>query len=271
VKSQWDCVLQNLGQWQGSFTNLSPYGEIVGEIPSEITLTGLNQNQAIHLLLRRFYPEAGSDQLQPRDLVREFSSPGAGTVFFDSGAFSEGMTYWSSYGPFATEFAFVAPSNDSAMGEKAGDRRMRLVQQFATGGQIERFTLIREHRFGTAEPERPPLTPAEWDGVWQGVADEKVVDGAMGVGATDRVKWETVENVYAPMRRWMGGGQRYQALFLPDGAYCCCPNPIAPGQPFTLEVGWLLGPGQRQRLIRQYDQYGNWARSLWLQETRQPS
>ncbi|NJM69861.1 MAG: DUF3598 family protein [Scytonema sp. RU_4_4] len=29
MKSQWDCVLQNLGEWQGSFTHVSPQGELV--------------------------------------------------------------------------------------------------------------------------------------------------------------------------------------------------------------------------------------------------
>ncbi|NMG18657.1 DUF3598 family protein [Brasilonema bromeliae] len=29
MKSQWDCVLQKLGEWHGSFTRVSPQGKLM--------------------------------------------------------------------------------------------------------------------------------------------------------------------------------------------------------------------------------------------------
>jgi hypothetical protein len=76
MKSQWDCVLQNLGEWQGSFTHFSPQGELVQDIPSILSLEGVNQNQAIHLVLKRFYPtQPGSSELQPKELAIRREAP----------------------------------------------------------------------------------------------------------------------------------------------------------------------------------------------------
>jgi hypothetical protein len=47
MRSQWECLLQNLGEWQGSFTRLSPQGELLEDIPSETILEGLNNNQTV--------------------------------------------------------------------------------------------------------------------------------------------------------------------------------------------------------------------------------
>jgi hypothetical protein len=66
VKSQWECVLQNLGEWQGSFTRLLPTGEEIEDTPSLISLTGVDDNRlsrgqatpTIHLALTRYYPDA---------------------------------------------------------------------------------------------------------------------------------------------------------------------------------------------------------------------
>ncbi len=57
MRSQWDCVLQNLGAWQGSFTRLDPMGETTEDIASLVTLTGVNENQTIHFVLNRYYPD----------------------------------------------------------------------------------------------------------------------------------------------------------------------------------------------------------------------
>lgn len=34
MRSQWECLLENLGEWQGSFTRFSPQGEPL--TPSEV-------------------------------------------------------------------------------------------------------------------------------------------------------------------------------------------------------------------------------------------
>ena len=53
MKSQWECVLENLGEWVGSFTTVTAEGEPVDDIPSVIKLEGIRDNQAVHLVLTR--------------------------------------------------------------------------------------------------------------------------------------------------------------------------------------------------------------------------
>lgn len=40
MRSQWDCLLENLGEWQGSFTHFAPDGIALKEIPSVVILAG---------------------------------------------------------------------------------------------------------------------------------------------------------------------------------------------------------------------------------------
>ncbi|MBD0387112.1 MAG: DUF3598 family protein, partial [Nostoc sp. C3-bin3] len=49
MKSQWECLLQNLGVWEGSFTNFSPEGTLLNDTPSHLSLEGLNNNQTVRL------------------------------------------------------------------------------------------------------------------------------------------------------------------------------------------------------------------------------
>ena len=56
------------------------------------------------------------------------------------------------------------------LGLIAGDRRLRLVEQFDSESQLTRLTLIREHRQGTPAADRPPLTVEQLLGDWQGEA-----------------------------------------------------------------------------------------------------
>lgn len=66
--SQWENFLQNLGEWHGSFTQISPRGEVLQDTPSIISLEGLNDNKTVRLKLRRFSPnpsgvgETGSER-----------------------------------------------------------------------------------------------------------------------------------------------------------------------------------------------------------------
>ncbi|NJM69860.1 MAG: DUF3598 family protein [Scytonema sp. RU_4_4] len=60
----------------------------------------------------------------------------------------------------------------------------------------------------------------------------------------------------------------YQILRLPDGASSTCPTQIKPGHPFFLEVGWLIQPGLRQRMIRTYNDQGKWSRVTLVTERR---
>ena len=91
MKSQWECVLENLGEWVGSFTTVTPQGELIEDIPSMIKLTGIRDNQAVHLVLNRFYPLPNSTEKYAKEVVWDFSTPpGIGAIYFETGAFSSG-------------------------------------------------------------------------------------------------------------------------------------------------------------------------------------
>lgn len=63
--------MRNLGAWQGSFTRLSPQGEIQEDIPTIITLEGLNDNQTVRQTIQHFSPSTGE---VVQNKVLEYSS-----------------------------------------------------------------------------------------------------------------------------------------------------------------------------------------------------
>ena len=84
MRSQWECLLQNLGCWQGSFTRLSTKGEILEDIPSETSLELKEDNQTVRQVVRRFYDD------QPQDLVLEYRSLNKSTTFLKMELFPKG-------------------------------------------------------------------------------------------------------------------------------------------------------------------------------------
>ena len=52
--SQWARLLKSQGTWVGSFTQLSPTGEIRHDTPSEVVLEPLNQGQSMRQIIRRY-------------------------------------------------------------------------------------------------------------------------------------------------------------------------------------------------------------------------
>jgi Domain of unknown function (DUF3598) len=275
VKSQWECVLQNIGEWQGSFTRLSPTGEEIEDIPSLISLTGVDENRSIHLSLTRYYPDADGI-LQPQEMAFDFSAPSAGAMFFETGAFSEGSPSLRMGAPGGAEFAF-----------KHEDRRLRLIPQFDIDGKLFRLTLIREGRVGTNAPERPPLDLAGWLGVWQGKAvtlypgstkvsesatvqtvvliDDRTVAISRSIGSQVTESTLTINSESTPPHLT---SQSTQVMLLPDAAYVMCPTQFEPGVAIELEVGWSIEPNLRQRLIRTYTDRGDWLSLTLITESR---
>jgi Domain of unknown function (DUF3598) len=275
VKSQWECVLQNLGEWQGSFTRLSPTGEEIEDIPSLITLTGVDENRSIHLALTRYYPDPDGI-LQPQEMAFDFSEPSAGAVFFETGAFSEGSPYLRMGAPGGAEFAF-----------RHEDRRLRSILQFDADGQLFRLTLIREQQVGSNAPERSPLDVASWLGVWQGEAvtrypgspqidfapttqtvsltDDRTVTRSQKTGSQVT---ESILTIDSESDRTRLTNQSTQVILLPDAAYALCPTQIEPGVSIALEVGWSIAPNIRQRLIRTYTDRGEWLSLTFITESK---
>ncbi|HEY9884206.1 MAG TPA: DUF3598 family protein, partial [Thermosynechococcaceae cyanobacterium] len=269
MQSQWHCLLKNLGVWQGSFAKFSPTGEGREETPTIVSLEGLNDNQTVRQTIQRYASvvEAGSKPLQAGALVDEkvleYSSLGRGVLFFEDGAFSQGSMQFAPFSEFGAELGLIA-----------GDRRLRLVQLFDRESQFSQLTLIREQHAGSDAAERPPLTLEALLGEWQGEAitlypdwrsptthsthlqiicsgDNEVTQTlTFGDGAGSTLRSTAI--VAGSRLQFNQGTLPVQVLLLPDGASATSPLSIQTQQPFFLEVGWLLQPHQRQRLIRSY-------------------
>lgn len=260
--SQWECLLKNLGQWQGSFTRLSPQGDFIEDTPTLVSLEGINNNKSIRQLVRRFHSDRATE-----DLILEYSSLNQSILFSQTGAFSQGSLYFSSFtSQFGAEFGLIS-----------GERRLRMVQLFNERCEFDRLTLIREKLADSSTPEKPMLTVEQLLGQWQGKAVTTGRDFYFSPPYSTHVSIERLENNYLSQTLTFGSqqitsrarieGQRLlfensplpiQILLLPDGASCNTPLKITAGHRFVLEVGWLLSPTQRQRLIRSYDEKGEW-------------
>lgn len=270
MKSQWDCLLQNIGEWHGSFTRFSSAGELVEDTPTVVTLEARDNNQAMHQVVQRLVP--GSE-----DLVLDYRSLNRSILFFEDGAFSQGSLQFGPCSEFGAEFGFV--EQDGA--GNPGDRRLRLVQLFNRQSELEQITLIREQRAGSTATERPRLNLGDLLGEWIGEAvtlypDLRTPDRypthlkiylqhakclaqelSFGAGG-DRRTIASTATIDGSTIRFEQGSQPMQVLLLPDGASCNCPLQIKSGQPIILEVGWLVKPDLRQRMIRSYDSKGEW-------------
>ena len=282
--SQWQCLLKNLGEWQGSFTNFSPQGELLKDTPTVVSLEGLNNNQTIRQIVRYLPPGQAVDEK-----VLEYSSLNRSILFLENGAFSQGSIQWGPFSEFGAEFGLIE-----------GNRRLRLVQLFNKESQLAQLTLIREKLAGTEAPERPPLTLEQLLGEWQGEAvtiypdwrspdtypthleiQREDSDDPKGAARSDRIVQQLTFGAGASARTIrstarVNGSILYfdqsplptQVLLLPDGASSNCPLQIKPGHRFVLEVGWLLQPDQRQRLVRSYSDKGEWVSLTLVTEYR---
>jgi hypothetical protein len=153
---------------------------------------------------------------------------------------------------------------------------------FNAENQLQQATLIREHRSDLPTPERSPLRVEDLLGTWQG----KAVTRYPGQATADRADMTTIwlrpsddrliqqvlghEAIDITLSQgnlcFDQEGQCYRTLLLPDGASSTYPVQICPRQPFSLEAGWLLAPGVRQRLIRRYNSEGDWISVSWISE-----
>jgi hypothetical protein len=262
LASQWDNFLLNLGVWQGSFTRISPQGEIESDTPTVVSLEGLDNNRTVKQVVQRF-PQ-NTDEI-PAPLVLQYSSLNRSILFFNNGAFSTGAMQFGPFSEFGAEFGFIV-----------GDRRLRLVELFDQNANFASMTLIREYRENTNTPERPPLTLDQLLGEWQGEAVTIYPDWrSPDVSSTrlslrregnslsqslsaENFSFTSTAEIQGSRLLFNQGSMPMQILLLPDGASCNTPLTIPLRQPFFLEAGWLIDPSHRQRLIRRYDAQGGW-------------
>lgn len=289
--SQWSDLLENLGIWEGSFTRLSPSGNICEEVPSQVVLEGQDHNDTVRQTIR-FFTADGRTQTQEH--VLEYSSLSRSVLVFASGAFSQGSMQYGPFSAFGAEF-----------GLKQGNRRLRLVQRYDAQAQLEQLTLIREHRQGTEPAHQPPLTVAADVGEWRGDAVTLYPDwspashtqtqcwmelqgdrihyqsdlglpsqpSGLSAGADDLIfqinqSQENASQIRGDRLLTPAGDPAIQWLGLADGCFSLCPMAVPRQQSFSLQVGWHTSDRQRQRLLRHYDATGAWVGLTWVTEYR---
>jgi hypothetical protein len=273
MESNWQNFLKNLGVWVGSFTQVTTDGRLLDSTPSILTLEGLEDNQLVNFRLRRF---ANSTSEEPTsDRVQAYRHLGKQAVFFDTGAFSKGSLQVAPFAEFGAEYGFVA-----------ANRRSRLVQLFDKQGVFSSLTLIREIRSGTDAILRPDLTVSQSIGKWEGTACTFYSDWKPPENVTTSLEVKQVGDSWQQQLAFgartitstakIEGNQLHfeegvvprRILLLPDGVSSNAPLQISHRQPFFVEAGWLLSDDERQRLIRSYNDKGEWISSTHVIEHR---
>ena len=273
MENNWGNFLKNLGEWVGSFTQVSTDGELLTSTPSILKLEGLEDNQLVRFRVRRFATDISEQPMV--DNVQEYRSLGKQAVFFDTGAFSKGSLQVAPFTEFGAEYGFVS-----------GDRRSRLVQLFGKQGSFDSLTLIREIRSGTDAIMRPDLTVAQLVGKWIGTAhtvypewqapetttvsleisetngslQQQLTFGSRSITSTARIDGNRLH--------FETGATPRRVLLLPDGMSSNTPLQVSHREPFFVEAGWLLSDRERQRLIRSYNEKGEWISSTHVIEHR---
>ncbi|BAC89517.1 DUF3598 family protein [Gloeobacter violaceus] len=270
--SQWERLLMNLGAWKGSFTRIAPTGEQLEDLPSLVSLEGLDDNLTIHQVVRLTSPVDGS---VVSEKAFRYSSLSQSILFFPDGAFCQGSMQIAPLTEFGAEFGFIA-----------GKRRLRLVQLYDTDHQLSRITLIREHLEGRPEAESPPLIVEALLGEWKGealslypdyqpptVAQTSLTVERRGDQLVQQLRsgdfdWSSTARIEGTRLLFDEGLQPVQVLLLAGGASCTGPLVHTWGKPVFLEVGWLVEPGLRQRIVRRFGAKGEWVSLTLVTERR---
>jgi hypothetical protein len=259
--SQWECLLKNSGTWLGSFTRLAPNGQVISDTPTVVSLHPSDDGKTMRQTVQRHPGQAAEEPAQ----TFEYRSLSRSILFFNNGEFSQGSMQYGPFSQFGAEFGFIE-----------GDRRLRMVQLFNTEGHLDSMTLIREQRQGSTATERPALTVEQLIGLWRGEAITLYADlrSPTTCRTTLSIKQEgdrlcqtllwrdryitSEARIEGSILRFTQGSYPIQLILLPDGASGTTPLKIPTRRSFFLEVGWLVRPDLRQRLIRSYDDRGGW-------------
>ncbi len=266
MNSNWDNFVKNLGEWPGSFTDISPTGELLSATSSILSLEKIeNEPPLVRLRLRRYSDDSYSEP-PVSDYAQVYQTIGRQNVFFDNGSFSKGTIQLAPFSEFGAEYGFVSE-----------DRRWRCVQLFDTEHNFMKLVLIREFRSGSAATERPLLTVDQLIGQWDGQAVTAYADlrnpdinttyleisRINGDRLEQKLSWgdrtiTTTARIAGDKLCFEDGENPREILLLPDGGSSNVPLQIQRHAPFFVEAGWLLAANERQRLMRSYNEKGEW-------------
>lgn len=92
MTTNWENFRKNLGEWHGSFTAISPTGDVGASVPSILILADTADGQRVRFELRRF--GNGLDQPPTSETVQEYATIGRQNVFFRRGLFLRDRCRW---------------------------------------------------------------------------------------------------------------------------------------------------------------------------------
>ncbi|MEO1133235.1 MAG: DUF3598 family protein, partial [Cyanobacteria bacterium J06639_1] len=256
---------KNLGQWHGTFAYFSPDGELNKEIPSIVTLKGEDDNQTVRLTVE--YPTEPN-----RDVLWTFQAPETGMTLFENGAFSRGNDGESPFIKLAVEQGLIH-----------NQRRLRLVQVFNVGSPAQVIAIAEG--LPEADEKRSPLTVEQLIGTWEGEAvaiDDKresetysthLQISREGDRLSQTLKFGDRElsssaRIDGSILHFEDSHPHTRVLLLPDGGSARAPERLTQGTPFQIELGWLVDPNLRQRMIRSYDKDGRWLNATLVTERK---
>ena len=284
---QWSYIRKNIGTWQGTFMQFSSVAHRVSETPSILTLQEDRPNQHMTLVLKRTPPGQPTHTLE-----RDLGYPGAlpYICFFPTGAFSQGAMQRRPWSSFGAEFSLLSDH-----------RRMRLVQLYkgtASGDHtLDYVTLIPEYRVSKPEiaPETrlPVLSVDTLLGTWKGEclhlpatmeapqvstsywqaqrSNHELIlsfSSAPNTLASETSKTASQRLTPVDQHRWQALHQPLQLWLLPGNVSCTVYPQLPKHHGAQIELCWYLSTHQRQRIIRTYDDVGEWLGTSLMLETR---
>jgi Domain of unknown function (DUF3598) len=274
MNSNWNNFLQNLGEWRGSFTTFSAAGEILSNTASILDLVASEENKLVRFRVRR-YGEAGYGSAPTTDFTEEYRTIGRQNIFFDTGAFSKGTIQISPVSDFGAEYGFVAKN-----------RRLRFVQLFDMDRNFSKVVLIREFLADTESIEQPPLTVDRLLGRWVGQATTAYADLRHPEVLETCLEIQKIGS--DKLQQTLTFGDRHisstalitenkliftdtnrEILLLPDGGSSNVPLQVNAHTSLFVEAGWLLTNTDRQRILRNYNDKGEWISSTHIIEHKQ--
>jgi hypothetical protein len=275
IMNNWKNFLKNRGEWHGSFSQIAPSGELLDSVASILTIE-VQEGDRLALFRLNRYSVGGYSEPPISETVQEYRSIGRQNIFFDTGSFSKGTIQLAPFADFVTEFGFIHQ-----------DRRLRFVQLFDSAHGFTRLVLIRECRHQSNQPERQVLTIDQLLGEWEGEATTAYADLRDPETSKTHLKikqisadqleqtlsWHnqticSIAKVSANKLRFENEIATREMLLLPDGGSSDVPLTIPRHQPFFVEVGWMLSDRDRQRLIRNYTDQGEWVSSIHIIERK---
>ncbi|MGK7911082.1 MAG: DUF3598 family protein [Synechococcus sp.] len=263
---QWDFFRKNIGEWHGSFVKYAPDGSIIDELPTVVAVTPAD-GQTVQVAV---------DYLTDRDrnVTWTFGSVPRDTVCFENGEFSRGDKWVHGLSNVGFEQGLIQPPS-----------RVRIVQVYKAG-DLEKVVLIHESLPNSSPCDRPHLTPQDLIGEWTGHAiswptrcpePSQYATRLQVAVAGDRLTQQlsfgdrtlsSSATISSSNLQFSDGPVPMQMLLLPGGASSNSPLKIPTGHPFVAELGWLISPNLRQRMIRSYDKSGNWESTTLVTERR---